>query len=128
MRGYYNQNYYGNVITSFNLEIKAAFLLKYVPEIGSMLGNITWFFADAGNIWNSIYDIKAKELLLDYGFSIKIPLRTNLSSFSGSNPLSILAKLGITSINFDFPLYVSNPVAGEKKFKFRWLFGFQSPF
>jgi len=30
------------------------------------------------------------------------------------------------TLRFDFPVWVSEPLAGEKKAKFRWVFGLQS--
>ncbi len=127
MRGYYNQNNFADGITSFNSEISIGFLFKYIPIIGNILNKTTWFFADAGNVWNKTEKIRADKFLFDYGFSIKLPLRVNAIAYSGSNLFSFLTKLGINSINIDFPIYVSSPLPGEKKFKFRWLFGFQSP-
>ena len=127
MRGYYNQNNFGDVIISFNSEIGIGFIFKPIPILGDILNRTTWFFADAGNVWNYNTKIKANQFLYDYGFSIKFPLSARIISYSGSNAFSFLTKLGISSINFDFPLYVSKPVNGEKKFKFRWLFGFQCP-
>ena len=127
MRGYYNQNNFGDIITTLNAELNASFLLKYIPVVGGFFSHVTWLFADAGNVWNSLDDMKFKGLLYDYGFSIKLPLKANIISYTSTNPFAFLTKLGINSINFDFPLYVSNPPAGEKKFQFRWLFGFQCP-
>ncbi|MBN1302261.1 MAG: M1 family metallopeptidase [Melioribacteraceae bacterium] len=127
LRGYYNQNNYGDVITAINAEVSASFLVKFIPVVGNFLSRITWLFADAGNVWKSIDNIAVEKFLYDYGFSVKIPLRANVISYTRSNPFEFLNKLGINSINFDFPLYISDPPAGEKKFEFRWLFGFQSP-
>jgi len=125
MRGYYNQNMPGDNISTVNAEIQISSAFSPVPVLGPIIGILSpVFFVDAGRTWNDPDEFRFNRLLTDYGFSVKLPL---IIRFYGTNVLSSLEKMGINSISFDFPVYVSSPLPGEDKIAFRWLFSFQAP-
>lgn len=127
MRGYYNQNIYGDLISTINTEINFGRTLKIIPLVGPVIVafNPTFFF-DAGNVWSNIKQFSFSRFLTDYGFSLSIAPKISVSGQDIFGQFSPLKKLGIEELRFDFPLYVSHPIDGEKKFQFRWLIGFQS--
>jgi hypothetical protein len=125
MRGYFNQNMPGDNISTVNAEVNIEEVFSPIPVLGGILGLFSpVFFIDAGKTWNEPNEFRFNRLLTDYGFSLKIPLKF---TYENMNLLSGLEKLGINSISFDFPVYISSPLPGERKIAYRWLFSFQTP-
>ena len=80
-------------------KVIAAFNLDFpVPKVPIRI------FYDVGNVWASTQNVDFGKLRSDAGFLLDLKI-----------------------VQFVFPVWVSHPVLGEKKFKFRWLFGFSIP-
>jgi hypothetical protein len=127
MRGYFKNNLSDDLITVLNTEINFGKTFSYLGLIGKIIGffNPSFFF-DYGNVWANEKEINFNAFKYDWGFSFSLipELDTRIEqALSRFNPLG---SLGIQDVRFDFPLYVSHPPAGEKKFEFRWLIGFRS--
>ena len=127
MRGYFKNNLSDDLITVLNTEINLRKTFSYFGLIGRIIEffNPSFFF-DYGNVWANEKEINFNAFKYDWGLSFSlIPdieprIKQALRSF---NPFD---GLGIQDLRFDFPLYVSHPPVGEKKFQFRWLIGFRS--
>lgn len=60
-------------------------------------------FYDVGNVWDDVDNISFSDLKQDVGLELKVSI-----------------------LKFHFPFWVSHPIPGEKKFKYRWLIGLQT--
>jgi hypothetical protein len=118
MRGYLGSPIYGNEILASNIEISRQFRKRRIqrgthpwsvqPTL-TLFGDIAWlnspiagtqFYADAG---------------IGFRFEHLLPDRW-LTLLTGGRDLII---------RLDFPVWVNEPVAGQKSLRFRWLFGFE---
>lgn len=105
LRGYLNQPLPTERILASNNEFSLGFLAglfrKMLPRRASL--GLSAFF-DAGKILTA--EEKYKNLM-DAGLGLRFSHR-------------------YLRFRFDFPFWVSEPLSGEKEFKFRWLFSFQN--
>lgn len=127
MRGYYKNNLSDDLITTLNGEVNFTRTFSYLGFLGRIISLFNpKFFFDFGNVWSNEKEFNWKALKSDWGISISIipeideRITNQLSRF---NPF---ANFGINDFRVDFPLYVSHPPIGEKKFQFRWLLGLRT--
>lgn len=123
LRGYFDQNFANDRTYSANLELRFPSLLPFVkiPILGQFFRTLIFF--DAGKVWSQGERASLKNLKYDFGVGLRTNLLEQISNFT-----NLLSDAGIGTIRFDFPIYVSHPLNGEKKLKFRWIFGFDATF
>lgn len=124
LRGYFDQNLPGDRTYSLNFELNLPSLLPFINRM-PIVGNLfrTTFFFDAGKVWGQNQRTSLKDLRYDFGIGIRSDIIESVSSFT-----DIFTEIGLSSIRFDFPIYVSHPASGGKKFNFRWVIGFERTF
>ncbi len=124
LRGYLDQNVSDDRVYSANLEINFPSLLPFVralPIVGGIFK--TAIFFDAGKIWGQNQRTSIKDIKYDLGFGIRTDLIKQMSSMT-----NIFSEIGLSTLRIDFPIYVSHPLNGEKRTKFRWVIGFDMGF
>ncbi|MCX8057288.1 MAG: M1 family metallopeptidase [Ignavibacteria bacterium] len=127
MRGFYKNNISDDFITTFNSEINFTKTLSYLGTIGNLIAILNpKFFFDIGNVWHNQKAFNFKALKYDWGLSISPLPQIDERIASELQKLNPLTKLGINDFRIDFPLFISHPPLGEKKFEFRWLVGLRS--
>ena len=109
LRGYVNQPYATERMFAFNTEIRSNILTplfrKIMPRRSS--AGISTFF-DVARIMTTEDEYKN---LMDAGIGIQLRPRIFYRRFT---------------LRFDFPIWVNEPLSGEKNIKFRWVFSFQN--
>ena len=111
MRGYVDQPLATKKILAFSTEISNGFLtplFRFMLPRRSNIG-LTAFF-DAGRVK---LENEENKNLMDAGVGINLRIRKFYRWFN---------------FRFDFPIWVSEPLPGEKELKFRWVFSFQKAF
>ncbi len=111
----------GNRLAALNIELALGKPFKKaisaLPGISSILQFDLYGFFDLASLQYERDDAKyaLPEPLYDAGFGLlwKPAFRNELRGIFGK----------LTEFRFDFPLYFSNPAAGEKKIRWRWLVG-----
>jgi len=111
LRGYLDQNVGGKRIVAANLQLNIynPFRLIKFPRFFNF---IQWIqpclFYDIGDVMHGNWNLDLKS---DAGLGLnwKLPF--------------IPPRLEPVIIRFEFPVFVSHPIPGEEKFKFRWLMG-----
>lgn len=129
MRGYYKNNLSDDLITTFNGEINFTKTFTYLGLPGKVISFFNpKFFFDFGNVWANEKEFKWKALKSDWGISISLIPEIDERITSQLNRFNPFSRLGINDFRIDFPLFISHPPAGEKKFQFRWLLGLRTIF
>ena len=131
MRRYFDALLTGDKIDAVNGEARFPALIPFVNLDVPIIRDITRMFRsslffDAGriayyyeNLWNKRYEV-------DWGFGIRL---TSLAYVLGPLIASdMISGLGLYAIRVDFPLYVSMPLIGEEKFKYRWIVSLSQSF
>lgn len=124
LRGYIDQNISEDRIYSLNVELSFPTLFPFVknlPIIGSLFK--TAIFFDAGKLWGQNQRVSLSNVKYDFGFGIRSELFGDISQVT-----NLFSEIQLDGIRIDFPLYVSHPMSGEKRFKFRWVIGFEKTF
>ncbi|MFN4112198.1 MAG: hypothetical protein ACK4G1_07955, partial [Ignavibacteria bacterium] len=118
-----------DLITTFNGEINFTKTFTYLGFPGKVIAFFNpKFFFDFGNVWANQKEFNWKALKSDWGISVSLLPEIDERIASQLNQFNPLTKLGINDFRIDFPLFISHPPAGEKKFQFRWLLGLRSIF
>lgn len=127
MRGYFKNNLSDDLITVLNTEINLGKTFSYLGTVGRVIGflNPSIFF-DYGNVWANEKEFNFNAFKYDWGFSFSLIPELDPRTQQALRRFNLIEGWGINDIRFDFPLYVSHPPVGEKKFQFRWLIGFRS--
>jgi hypothetical protein len=103
LRGYFDQPLGGEKLVSLNVQLER-----------KIFGPIKFAgFYDTGKVWPIGTQAKT---LSDAGVGLHFWFNINAQDIEGY------------SFNIDFPLWLSDPLPGEKEFKFRWLVGFNQSF
>ena len=110
LRGYVFNDSSGDRVYAFNAELR-------FPVVMPSLFRVHLFF-DAGKVWGSGEGVSFDNILWDAGFGFELSFIRSVSRFT-----NILSEVGIRTVRFDFPVYVSRPGSG-RKFSFRWVVGF----
>ncbi len=127
MRGYYKNNLSDDLITTLNGEVNFTRTFSYLGFVGKVISFFNpKFFFDFGNVWSNEKEINWKAFKSDWGISISFIPEIDERITSQLERVNPLKSLGINDLRIDFPLYVSHPPAGEKKFQFRWLLGLRT--
>ncbi len=124
LRGYIEQNYADDRAYSANFELGFPSLLPFIrnfPVVGNLFNTVVFF--DAGKIWGQGKRASLKDIKYDFGFGVRSDLFERFSSFT-----NVFSEIGLSAVRVDFPIYVSHPINGENKFKFRWVIGFEKTF
>ncbi len=124
LRGYIEQNIGNDRAYSANFELRFPSLLPFfrsLPVVGRLFRTVLFF--DAGKVWEQGRRTSIKDVKYDFGFGIRSDLFGQISSVT-----DVFSEIGISAIRIDFPIYVSHPLSGEKKLKFRWVLGFDGTF
>lgn len=110
----------GNRLLTANLELNIPSLItplfEMVPGLSEYFTTKTYLFFDSG-----IIDFATRDDV--------IGLRQTARSDAGIGVIAelqlpgSLRELGALKVRFDFPLYLSKPLAGDDDFEFRWLMG-----
>ncbi|MBI5216366.1 MAG: hypothetical protein HY960_11490 [Ignavibacteriae bacterium] len=131
VRGYYSSMISGEKIDAFNLEWKwnstfpwynmkipyANYVLKYFR--GSL-------FLDAARLSRSNERLWDERFELDFGIGFRL---ASLNSLLGEAAQSnIFTGLGLRTLRIDFPFFMTKPLPGENKFKFRWVISLSEQF
>lgn len=115
LRGYGAQDRLGRALTAINLEIGLASLLRVVPGLGVVTSLVdVRLFADGG--WVGEGFAAPRQWLFDGGVSLVLPLALPVPWLS----LPLLSRLGIQELALDFPVFLTHPPAGERRWAFRW--------
>jgi hypothetical protein len=126
LRGFYNQNLYGDKIDAANLELRLPGLIPFVNRVGiAGLDQVIKLvravgFIDAGRIAFQNEDFSKKRVLIDLGFGFRVDMPTSWTS--------LFQSVGLTTLRVDFPLYVNEAAPGEARAKFRWVVGLSETF
>lgn len=124
LRGYIEQNFGDDRAYSLNFELRFPSLLPFFedfPIVGGLFKTVLFF--DAGKVWGQGEKASIKDMKYDFGFGIRSDLFERVSSIT-----DIFSGIGLSAIRVDLPIYVSHPLNGEKKLKFRWVLGFDGTF
>ncbi len=124
LRGYIEQNLNDDRVYSANFELRFPSLLPFFrgfPIVGGLFKTVLFF--DAGKVWGQGERTSIKNVKYDFGFGVRSDLFGRVSSIT-----DVFSEIGLNAIRVDFPIYVSHPLNGEKKFKFRWVLGFEGTF
>ncbi len=124
LRGYIEQNVGDDRTYSANFELRFPSLLPFfgsLPVVGGLFRTVLFF--DAGKVWEQGGRTSIKDVKYDFGFGIRSDLFGQISSVT-----DVFSEIGLSAIRVDFPIYVSHPLRGEKKLKFRWVLGFEGMF
>jgi len=121
LRGYFNQNIPSKRTLATNIELRFPLggndPLGQIPIFRTIFSKLTGvLFFDGAQVSENAFPKLSNKFIYDAGIGIRfaqIPSQTNLFS-----------SIGLNVIRVDFPLFVSNPLAGEEKFKFRWVMTF----
>jgi len=109
LRGYIDQPMATDRIVAFNTELRSNILTPLFRKILPRRSTVgISAFLDAAQL--KTFDNENKRLM-DAGLGIQFRPRFFYRRFT---------------LRFDFPIWVSDPLPGEKETKFRWVFGFQS--
>jgi hypothetical protein len=79
----------------------------------------TTFFLDAGRIVRQDETLWKTRFEIDCGFGVQLNSLRRLFGVLGQSDL--FTDIGLETIRFDVPLYVSAPLPDEAKLKFRWV-------
>jgi len=115
LRGYYDHFIRGNRLIAANAEIRLDLPSRGMgrgPAFGQSRVSLV-LFADVGKIWQLQGEQEFKNKLADAGFG----LRWQLNLFGRGHTLRV-----------DFPLFLTDPLPGDKKLEFRWVVGFGESF
>jgi hypothetical protein len=105
LRGYIAADSLGRMLSAVNVEVE---LVRFL--FGLRL------FLDGGEVGQESF-VPVKRWRWDGGISVSM----SLPSFGVGASLPLLERLGIDELALDFPLYLSHPPAGEKRWRFRWM-------
>ena len=126
LRGFYNQYLHGDKLDAANLEVRLPGLLPFINNVGApfldqLIGLVrTVGFIDVGRIAFQDEDFSKKRVLVDAGFGFRVNMPTSLTS--------LFRSIGLTTLRFDFPLYVNNASPGASRTEFRWVVGLSEAF
>lgn len=123
LRGYVAQDtVVGSTLTALNVELGLSPLLRLLPG-GALLSSLLEFrlFADGGAVGERWAPFR--EWLWDGGVSCSLQLMALMPTGS---EVPLLQRLRIDELALDFPLYLSHPPAGERRWAFRWTVRFRS--
>ncbi|MFQ5638833.1 MAG: M1 family aminopeptidase [bacterium] len=118
LRGYVNQPLFGDQVVALNIELRKRVRPPLInKQIQKYLGNTTLaVFADLAAM--QFLDSK-NHVLADAGLGLRFSKRlpdTWYTLFTGGRNLTL---------RLDFPVWVNEPLPGEKRLRFRWVFGFE---
>jgi len=121
LRGYFNQNIPSKRTLATNIELRFPDAVPFlpmgrIPALGSLFSKFSSVLFFDGARVSENNSLLPNQFIYDAGIGIRfaqIPSQTNLFS-----------SIGLNVIRVDFPLFISNPLAGEEKFKFRWVMTF----
>ncbi len=125
MIGYYKNNISDDLITTFNGKINFVNTLTKLGKVGNFVSILNpEFFFDYGNVWANEKEINWNAFKYDWGISFSLIPKFDDRISSQLERVLLFDIHGISDLRFDFPLFVSHPPSGEKKFQFRWLISF----
>jgi aminopeptidase N len=124
MRGYVDQFRTGDKMEAINAEARFGSLIPFfrprIPVLSSLMDQLkTTFFLDAGRIVRQDETLWKARFEIDCGFGVQLNSLRRLFGVLGQSDL--FTDIGLETIRFDVPLYVSAPLPDEAKLKFRWV-------
>lgn len=116
-RGFYNQPIFGDQILALNTEVRKTLSTQNAKGAGAVFGTTgVALFADIAGM--EFRDSRS-EFYADAGIGLR------LQKTLPDNWITLFTRTRNITLRLDFPIWVNKPLPDERKFRFRWVFGFE---